>query len=303
MYGKNNPSAVGCAALAAESEANFETSEKRCPQARMAAARPAAQERARNAHFACAGASPLPPVPASASTDGDRPPWPAPAPSLCRRRTLPCGRRPSRGSRSGTAPGARAGRVRTAAARLHPPAPCAAAPRATPAGAALRPPSRRPPPLSAPPPRRPRGPARRAQAGTSSAAPWRAPSSGAAWTSTAAGRTSSSPTTTTSWRRARPRFTQSGRRPVSPKGAAGAHAEGGRLRQRARRRDPSAREPAPAGSLHPSSPPTPACACGPRGCHQWVNYFLHSGFLEIEGLKMSKSLKNFITIRWGRPAG
>lgn len=35
----------------------------------------------------------------------------------------------------------------------------------------------------------------------------------------------------------------------------------------------------------------------PRGCHQWVNYFLHSGFLEIEGLKMSKSLKNFITIR------
>lgn len=33
------------------------------------------------------------------------------------------------------------------------------------------------------------------------------------------------------------------------------------------------------------------------GCEQWVNYFLHSGFLEIEGLKMSKSLKNFITIR------
>jgi len=42
----------------------------------------------------------------------------------------------------------------------------------------------------------------------------------------------------------------------------------------------------------PNHPPT----C--RGCHQWVNYFLHSGFLEIEGLKMSKSLKNFITIRW-----
>lgn len=35
-----------------------------------------------------------------------------------------------------------------------------------------------------------------------------------------------------------------------------------------------------------------------RGCHQWVNYFLHSGHLEIEGLKMSKSLKNFITIRY-----
>jgi cysteinyl-tRNA synthetase len=28
-----------------------------------------------------------------------------------------------------------------------------------------------------------------------------------------------------------------------------------------------------------------------------VNYFLHSGHLEIEGLKMSKSLKNFVTIR------
>lgn len=31
-------------------------------------------------------------------------------------------------------------------------------------------------------------------------------------------------------------------------------------------------------------------------CHQWVNYFLHSGHLHIDGLKMSKSLKNFITI-------
>ncbi|GFH31790.1 tRNA-synt_1e domain-containing protein, partial [Haematococcus lacustris] len=34
-----------------------------------------------------------------------------------------------------------------------------------------------------------------------------------------------------------------------------------------------------------------------QGCKQWVNYFLHSGHLEIEGLKMSKSLKNFVTIR------
>jgi len=33
------------------------------------------------------------------------------------------------------------------------------------------------------------------------------------------------------------------------------------------------------------------------GCHQWVNYFLHAGHLHIEGLKMSKSLKNFIPIR------
>lgn len=33
------------------------------------------------------------------------------------------------------------------------------------------------------------------------------------------------------------------------------------------------------------------------GCKQWVNYFLHTGHLHINGLKMSKSLKNFITIR------
>ena len=31
----------------------------------------------------------------------------------------------------------------------------------------------------------------------------------------------------------------------------------------------------------------------------WVNYFLHSGHLQIEGLKMSKSLKNFITVQVG----
>src|ERR1700733_8376138 len=31
-------------------------------------------------------------------------------------------------------------------------------------------------------------------------------------------------------------------------------------------------------------------------CRQWVNYFLHTGHLHIEGLKMSKSLKNFVTI-------
>ena len=33
------------------------------------------------------------------------------------------------------------------------------------------------------------------------------------------------------------------------------------------------------------------------GHSQWVNYFYHAGHLDIEGLKMSKSLKNFITIR------
>jgi cysteinyl-tRNA synthetase len=31
-------------------------------------------------------------------------------------------------------------------------------------------------------------------------------------------------------------------------------------------------------------------------CGQWINYFLHTGHLHIEGLKMSKSLKNFISI-------
>jgi cysteinyl-tRNA synthetase len=31
-------------------------------------------------------------------------------------------------------------------------------------------------------------------------------------------------------------------------------------------------------------------------CNQWVNYFLHMGHLHIEGQKMSKSLKNFITV-------
>ncbi|CAG8470158.1 531_t:CDS:10 [Acaulospora morrowiae] len=34
-----------------------------------------------------------------------------------------------------------------------------------------------------------------------------------------------------------------------------------------------------------------------HGCQQWVNYFIHAGHLNLEGQKMSKSLKNFITIR------
>ena len=33
------------------------------------------------------------------------------------------------------------------------------------------------------------------------------------------------------------------------------------------------------------------------GHQQWVSYFLHAGHLHIEGQKMSKSLKNFITIQ------
>ena len=31
--------------------------------------------------------------------------------------------------------------------------------------------------------------------------------------------------------------------------------------------------------------------------HQWINYFIHMGHLSIQGSKMSKSLKNFTTIR------
>lgn len=39
------------------------------------------------------------------------------------------------------------------------------------------------------------------------------------------------------------------------------------------------------------------------GCNfQWVNYFLHSGHLDIKGRKMSKSLKNFKTIKYGGAA-
>ncbi|GAB0494733.1 hypothetical protein MMPV_006029 [Pyropia vietnamensis] len=34
-----------------------------------------------------------------------------------------------------------------------------------------------------------------------------------------------------------------------------------------------------------------------HGCPQWVDYFLHTGHLHIDGRKMSKSLKNFISIR------
>lgn len=32
-------------------------------------------------------------------------------------------------------------------------------------------------------------------------------------------------------------------------------------------------------------------------CDNWINYFLHTGHLHIGGRKMSKSLKNFITIK------
>jgi cysteinyl-tRNA synthetase len=32
-------------------------------------------------------------------------------------------------------------------------------------------------------------------------------------------------------------------------------------------------------------------------CHQWVNYFMHTGHLHVENMKMSKSLKNFLPIK------
>ena len=33
------------------------------------------------------------------------------------------------------------------------------------------------------------------------------------------------------------------------------------------------------------------------GTDRWVNHWWHTGHLHIDGLKMSKSLKNFITIK------
>ena len=36
---------------------------------------------------------------------------------------------------------------------------------------------------------------------------------------------------------------------------------------------------------------------GDKHSHQWVNYFMHMGHLSIQGSKMSKSLKNFTTVR------
>ncbi|ELW47473.1 putative cysteinyl-tRNA synthetase, mitochondrial [Tupaia chinensis] len=42
-----------------------------------------------------------------------------------------------------------------------------------------------------------------------------------------------------------------------------------------------------------------------HGCEQWGNYFLHSGHLHVKGSneKMSKSLKNFITVKPTHPRG
>ena len=63
--------------------------------------------------------------------------------------------------------------------------------------------------------------------------------------------------------------------------------------------------PHPQASFAFIIPPSPGQLClyhspHPQACfghNQWINYFLHSGHLSIEGCKMSKSLKNFITIK------
>ena len=34
-----------------------------------------------------------------------------------------------------------------------------------------------------------------------------------------------------------------------------------------------------------------------HGCDNWVKHFWHTGHLHIEGQKMSKSLKNFVSIK------
>lgn len=95
------------------------------------------------------------------------------------------------------------------------------------------------------------------QGGTSSAVSWPALSSDPTLTSTPAESTSPSPTTTTRSPRARCVL----------------------------------RNPPQAVKADLVLPPQ--CY---HDCRQWVNYFLHTGHLHIEGLKMSKSLKNFITI-------
>ena len=39
------------------------------------------------------------------------------------------------------------------------------------------------------------------------------------------------------------------------------------------------------------------CSEAHNGCSDWVKYWVHTGHLHIDGLKMSKSLKNFISIK------
>lgn len=51
----------------------------------------------------------------------------------------------------------------------------------------------------------------------------------------------------------------------------------------------------PRGAPTSPSPPLPEQAYFENDC--WVHYFLHTGHLTIAGCKMSKSLKNFITIK------
>lgn len=46
-----------------------------------------------------------------------------------------------------------------------------------------------------------------------------------------------------------------------------------------------------------SAPALPPCVQAYFENDCWVRYFLHTGHLTISGCKMSKSLKNFITIK------
>lgn len=51
------------------------------------------------------------------------------------------------------------------------------------------------------------------------------------------------------------------------------------------------------GDFNPTSDCCDGRGEGGDGKHQWVNYFIHMGHLSIQGSKMSKSLKNFVSIR------
>lgn len=50
---------------------------------------------------------------------------------------------------------------------------------------------------------------------------------------------------------------------------------------------------------HPTNSPPTHLTQAYYDCDDWCRFFLHSGHLNIEGRKMSKSLKNFITIQVG----
>ena len=53
----------------------------------------------------------------------------------------------------------------------------------------------------------------------------------------------------------------------------------------------------PSPSPPPPLPPPSLCSQACFNSDHWVRYFLHTGHLHIEGCKMSKSLKNFVSIK------